>query len=155
MFNNFQFPNVNPTSSPIRFSSPSHFGGGSQEDDSMYVTDPKFALTNAELSPQAQNNNNIFNSPPQTQFGSPQINSPMFNSPMGNQSLFNFTTTPSPQTSRPAQFSIHDLQQRMQQQQEDELYRELQPLEIDPSEIRLVQPIGEGYFGAVYKGTYF
>jgi serine/threonine protein kinase len=120
----------------------------------MYVTDPKFALTNAELSPQAQNNNNIFNSPPRTQFGSPQINSPMFNSPMGNQSLFNFTTTPSPQTSRPAQFSIHDLQQRMQQQQEDELYRELQPLEIDPSEIRLVQPIGEGYFGAVYKGIY-
>jgi hypothetical protein len=150
MNNNFQFSNMNPTSSPVRFSSPgTHFGGGSQEDDSMYVMDPKFALATAELS---QNNNSIFNSPPQPQFGSPQGQSTFFNSPIGQQSLFNFNTAPSPQPTQATQFSIHDLQQKMQQQQEEELFKQLQPLEIDPSEIRIVQPIGEGYFGAVYKG---
>jgi len=106
-------------------------------------------VANAELSLQTQNNNNGFITP---QYGSQQVYPSLYNSPSANLSLLNYTTTPSSQSSQPVQFSIHDLQQRMQQQQEEELYRQLQPLEIDPSEIRLVQPIGEGYFGAVYKG---
>jgi hypothetical protein len=39
------------------------------------------------------------------------------------------------------------------QQQDQDLYQRLISIEVNPNEVTLMQPLGEGFFGTVYKGN--
>jgi hypothetical protein len=43
--------------------------------------------------------------------------------------------------------------QLFMQQQDQDLYQRLASIEVNPNEVTITQPLGEGFFGTVYKGN--